>query len=1264
MKRKTRSRILSWVLTLALALSLVPTALAANSGLSLSLGAPNYTGKTGNSYQFSITCFANILGNQEWAANVKSYTYHLSIPNCINQETTVTGTSPTFNVSTIHAKSTLTVTVSACDSSGNVLATASDSVNFDFSQYDTPAVSRVTVSPATASLTYGSANSSTTLRASVLDSNGNLASNQQVIWTVGGANTTAVVLNENRDNSVTVTAADVRTATTVRITATSVADSTKSGYADITVYPAAVVGGQISPITPVSVAVGRAQNMPVTLTGLTVGQRYTVTAAPAGNYGSYFTVAAQGGGSSASFTAARTTETVYFSVTGRAALLNAGQVNVQLFAGNDLTPLDTEQGSVTVTSGTASIVLAPSSLTNLPIGQYQQVTATASAAPAGSYIRWSSNDTRIAAVHNATNNQVITYLDDNRRCNVNITGVAAGDTKITATLYTRDNQLLGTAELPVRVGTAGLVDLQITPNTGTPDTRSIVYLNNYSSTANGYYANFNVTPYVGGKVANVANGYSVVYTWTLDNTVLQNVTGNTYTLYANQLTTSANHRLRCTVDVYPLNAVSAANRVGTDYLEWTVSSTAYSQINVSATVYSSETYGLDEADLDSTRSVVDKIASQIANGYYLYSVSFSNVTDTRGSLNASRGVDYYVNNSAAGRNYLSSVTFTPNAATGTAVFNFTAVAYPNNSYNPAGSARTYSGTLTFTIKEGSSGTSITYSDKAGNSVAFNARDFQNWWSGLYSRGSLNYVTFTNVSGGGALYHNYTNSNSTNVVSRGTNCYASPSGSQVGINALTFVPSGNSSNTVTIRFTASGTTGTNSGTTTRTGTVTILYVKGDVKLEYTTGANGTVTLKSSDFTDAYKSAVGTTSSNLTFQFKNVPANGTLTYKSGNSTTTLTNANIGSQTFTTTTIGNVTYTAKSNTTSATDTVEFVCYSGGVARFVGTITFNAKPTVVENLVVRYDCTSTGGVTLDPIKFWNSAAAVMNSQYVTLGVPNSGGLYLNGAAMGANTKLSFLNNTGYQTFNGVTYRPASGATTGTVSFPFQAYDSTGALVATGTVQITLNLPAQPTIPTTPDQVIPNVNLKDVPANSWYAQYVNPLINAGIIGGFGDNTFRPNDDVTYGQALALIMRAVGIKVQQGTGSTWAMPYLVEAASRGLLPNVPYGLNDAVDRNAIAYITAKAMNLAPVTDTSNSPFPDSRDPYVLALYNAKIIAGSDKGFEGSKSLSRAEISAIIWRIYAAQGTTPGQNPGQTTGGQGNDSDSDDREPDRDAPFGF
>lgn len=1357
MKHKTRSKILSWVLTLALALSLVPTALAANHQISINkdklsinvgetadlivtggwttsdepLSSPYYiqwsssdnnvvrvSGK-GSAYFTDGSQYAEVTGLRSGSAiitgELKAGQGDSGTIDAIHKVTcqvTVTGSAEV----SIKAPITGMTGIPAGESrvlSAAVTGGAAGDYNFEWTstgpavyirtdgeswshektssaRFDFPASGsgiitvRATPKSGGATVTDSIAYSVTgSIAMTVRTDKTTYASGETAAFQAiySGSSAAPVYSWSILSGGIEIWEQDTRTATvsytcpavtknTVVTLLCTVYDSTgrtelAKGQTTFTITPGSTA--KISSVAPVSAAVGETKRMEVTLTGLTVGQQYTLTASPASGNSVYFDVSmmSTAASSSRNIMATAATQTVDIYVTGKSPI-SSGSVTVTLT--DRYNTLDSKTGSVSITNNVNGISLNRSTLT-VPANLTNPGSLTATlgrnlSSSAGYTVRWYSSNTDYVRVGNSINTGYFTstFNASATMTSVSVYGITYGRS---ATIYAEllDNQgrkVGDTQSCLVTVGQNGNVTLS--PTAGTPSTSTIVYLNNYSSSSGGYYATFSVIPYVGNTVASTNNGYYVTYSWTLNGSTL-NSTSSSYTLYAYGLSNNANHRLRCTANVYQGTtsaAVSINNLVGSNYLEWTVNNSAYSQINVSATVYDSGSYALGDVDLDSNRSVVEKISSQIASGYYLYSVAFSNNTDTRGSLSASRNTDYYASGTGSGRNYLSNVTFSPSASSGTAVFNFTALAYPNNNYGSTANARTYSGTLTFHLREGSAGSSITYTENAGNNVSLNARDFQDWWTGMYSRGTLNYVTFTSVSGGGTLYHNYTNSGSTNVVSRGTSCYANPTSSQVGINNLTFVPSNSSANTVNIRFTASGTTGNSSGTYTRTGTLTILYVKGDVKLEYTTGSDGTVSLKSSDFTDAYRNAVGSTSSNLTFRFKNIPSNGTLTYKSGSSTITLTNSNINNQTFTPSTIGNVTYTARNNTASnLTDTVEFTCYSGGTARFVGTITFNAKPAVVQNLVVRYNCTDANGVELDPIKFWNSAAAVMNSRYVTFGVPSGGSLYLNGAALSANTKLSFLSNSGYQVFSGVSYRPAAGASNGTITFPFQAYDANGSLVASGTVQITLNLPATNT-PSTPKPVVPNVKLTDVPANSWYAQYVNPLVNAGVIGGFGDNTFRPKEDVTYGQALALIMRAVGINVQQGTGSTWAMPYLVEAASRGLLPNVPYGLNDSIDRNAIAYITAKAMNLTPVTDTSNSPFPDSKDPYVLALYNAGIIAGSDKGFEGSKSLSRAEVSAIIWRIYDKQGN------GQVNQGtnQSTSSDSDDREPDRDAPFGY
>ncbi|MDP4152246.1 MAG: GH25 family lysozyme [Bacillota bacterium] len=156
-----------------------------------------------------------------------------------------------------------------------------------------------------------------------------------------------------------------------------------------------------------------------------------------------------------------------------------------------------------------------------------------------------------------------------------------------------------------------------------------------------------------------------------------------------------------------------------------------------------------------------------------------------------------------------------------------------------------------------------------------------------------------------------------------------------------------------------------------------------------------------------------------------------------------------------------------------------------------------------------------------------------------------------------------------------------------------------------------------------------DVSSGDWFYSYVSDLSCSGVIGGYPDGTFKANNTVTCGEALKLILRAAGYGAQAATGSHWASGYLKLAVSDGLADEKAVSdLDSPISRLLIAQIAAKALNL-PVSQIQ-SPFSDTSDGYVLALYNAGIIEGSsDNGvrlFKPDSSLTRAEISAIVWRI--------------------------------------
>lgn len=650
--------------------------------------------------------------------------------------------------------------------------------------------------------------------------------------------------------------------------------------------------------------------------------------------------------------------------------------------------------------------------------------------------------------------------------------------------------------------------------------------------------------------------------------------------------------------------------------------------NVTATVSSGETgFTLGSTNMKTTTSVVNQIASALYSsvvGSYrtLSHVIFGSVTSTYGSLNATAGTAYYYGGSSLYYGNLENITFVPSSYnyTGSATFSFTA-------YDTLGGA--YPGTLTITVEKGGSNLDVAYSATLGQTVQLNAQDFSDFWQKETGNlGTLRYVTFGNSSSTvGRLYYTATNGQQVAVPGSTVQFYVSPNYTQTSLGSVSFVPSkmGTSyrTGTLAVPFTAYGTTSAvSAAVTSRSGMMYIMVTNGTVEdISYQAPATG-MKLDGSDFLTVYRKATNSTlaTTAMYIQLLDVPAYGTLYYGSGSyltSGTKLTTANIGSMLFSSNTgatnsISNITYIP--GTTKAADTVRYVAYStsNGTPLYVGEINFGATA----KGAIKYH-TNSAGVTFKTTDFFNADTGLLSVQYITFGKPSSGTLYKNysngkGTAV-STTDLFSYSNSGSQvtSINNLTYVPAAGYT-GVVSIPYTGSNITGTQVS-GTVKV----------------YVVSKAFKDVPTTLWSYEYVTELTASGIVNGVTPTTFYPNSDVKYGEALKLIMLAAGYSEQAKTGSHWASGYLTRAYRDGLVTNPNIDLNATVDRNTIASIAAKALKLSPVTNIT-SPFVDSNDGYVLALYQAGIVEGTTNGgrtyYYGTSTIKRGEICAIICRI--------------------------------------
>lgn len=153
----------------------------------------------------------------------------------------------------------------------------------------------------------------------------------------------------------------------------------------------------------------------------------------------------------------------------------------------------------------------------------------------------------------------------------------------------------------------------------------------------------------------------------------------------------------------------------------------------------------------------------------------------------------------------------------------------------------------------------------------------------------------------------------------------------------------------------------------------------------------------------------------------------------------------------------------------------------------------------------------------------------------------------------------------------------------------------------------------------------KDVKTSAWYGSYVIDLYNDGIINGTSATTYAPNDTLTWGAALKLLLVSNGdLKAEDATGADWLKNTMAKAVELGIAPEDADG-KALITRLAFCQTAAKLNKLA--ESKTESPFTDCTDGYVMALVDAKVINGmTETTFEPSATLTRAQIAKIIYQL--------------------------------------
>jgi hypothetical protein len=169
----------------------------------------------------------------------------------------------------------------------------------------------------------------------------------------------------------------------------------------------------------------------------------------------------------------------------------------------------------------------------------------------------------------------------------------------------------------------------------------------------------------------------------------------------------------------------------------------------------------------------------------------------------------------------------------------------------------------------------------------------------------------------------------------------------------------------------------------------------------------------------------------------------------------------------------------------------------------------------------------------------------------------------------------------------------------------------------------------------------KDLPSDFWATQYVNGLNQKGIIGGFTDGSFKPNDNVTRAEFSKMIVNAMGWQLVTPENPSfsdvptnhWCYSYIETARSHGVIDGYRDGTfrpNRNISRAEISKMTTQAAQLK--TDNSGTSFKDVEDSfwardYIVTAKNYSIVSGyRDGSFRPEARATRAEATKMIYSL--------------------------------------
>jgi hypothetical protein len=176
-----------------------------------------------------------------------------------------------------------------------------------------------------------------------------------------------------------------------------------------------------------------------------------------------------------------------------------------------------------------------------------------------------------------------------------------------------------------------------------------------------------------------------------------------------------------------------------------------------------------------------------------------------------------------------------------------------------------------------------------------------------------------------------------------------------------------------------------------------------------------------------------------------------------------------------------------------------------------------------------------------------------------------------------------------------------------------------------------------------------DVQSNYWAAQFIQELSQRGIIAGFPDGRFGPEEPVTRAQFAAMLNKAFqkapqrqAIQFTDVSSNFWASSAIRQAYTTGFLSGYPgnrFEPNQAIPRQQVLVSLANGLQYIPSTNTE-STLQYFNDAFGIADYARSPIAAATekqivvnypnvKFLNPTATATRAQVAAFIYQALVS-----------------------------------